>query len=130
MEKEQRKKTGDVPQKEQEKEKLSNPSSDIPSSRRERKSLNLVAGFDESSVDVDADGIYEEVELDDMEFDEIDRTWYYPCPCGDEFFITEEELMDGEEIAYCPSCSLKIRVLYDPEEFMRSSSEEETDEEE
>ncbi|KAJ3275546.1 Diphthamide biosynthesis protein 3 [Borealophlyctis nickersoniae] len=52
-----------------------------------------------------------------MDFDEDTKTYYYPCPCGDKFQITMEEIMDGEEIARCPSCSLIIRVIYDPEDF-------------
>jgi len=51
-----------------------------------------------------------------MEFNEETRTFSYPCPCGDKFLITEEQLMEGEEIARCPSCSLIIRVIYDLEE--------------
>ena len=27
----------------------------------------------------------------------------------------QDELQSGEEIASCPSCSLKVRVIYDPE---------------
>ncbi len=30
--------------------------------------------------------IYDEIEIDDMDFEE-DR-FYYPCPCGDKFQIT------------------------------------------
>jgi DNA-directed RNA polymerase subunit RPC12/RpoP len=41
----------------------------------------------------------------------------YPCPCGDKFIITEDELYQGETIARCPSCSLYIKVIYDPEQF-------------
>ncbi len=37
----------------------------------------------------------------------------YPCPCGDRFLITPEELEFGEEVATCPSCSLIVRVIYD-----------------
>jgi diphthamide biosynthesis protein 3 len=33
--------------------------------------------------------------------------------------------MSGEEIARCPSCSLLIRVIYDPEQFMPEEGEEE-----
>lgn len=29
------------------------------------------------------------------------------------FFISLEELQDGEDVAHCPSCTLKIRVIYD-----------------
>jgi len=70
-----------------------------------------------------------------MEFDEAKATYFYPCPCGDKFYITEvslssvyrvdrvlicptlplqDEIISGEEIARCPSCSLRIRVIYDP----------------
>ena len=62
----------------------------------------------------EADGVYDEVELGDMEYIEDEETWLYPCPCGDKFFITLDELLDGEDIATCPSCSLVIRVLYEP----------------
>jgi ATP-dependent RNA circularization protein (DNA/RNA ligase family) len=31
------------------------------------------------------------------------------------FEITLEELEDGEDIANCPSCTLKVRVIYEPE---------------
>lgn len=61
--------------------------------------------------------VYEQVDLLDMEFDEIAQAFFYPCPCGDLFSITIEALEDGEEIASCPSCSLVIRVLYDPADF-------------
>jgi len=33
-------------------------------------------------------GIYDDVELEDCEFDEDSRTFFYPCPCGDRFRIT------------------------------------------
>lgn len=55
---------------------------------------------------------YDEVELEDFSFDPEDRIYYYPCPCGDRFQISEDELEDGEEIARCPSCSLMLRVIY------------------
>jgi diphthamide biosynthesis protein 3 len=58
--------------------------------------------------------IYEEVEIEDMEFDEQEQMYYYPCPCGDKFRIGLEELHDGEDIAKCPSCSLRIMVIFDP----------------
>ncbi|KNC98913.1 uncharacterized protein SPPG_05877 [Spizellomyces punctatus DAOM BR117] len=61
---------------------------------------------------------YDEVEIEDMDYDAETKTYYYPCPCGDKFQITEDELQDGEEIARCPSCSLIIRVIYDPEDFL------------
>lgn len=33
-------------------------------------------------------------------------------PCGDEFIITRDELMEGLEEATCPSCSLVVKVIY------------------
>jgi len=32
---------------------------------------------------------HDEVEIEDMEFDEEIDTYYFPCPCGDKFFITK-----------------------------------------
>jgi DNA-directed RNA polymerase subunit RPC12/RpoP len=58
-------------------------------------------------------GIYEEVEIEDMTFDEENQLYIYPCPCGDKFSIGLEELYDEEDIATCPSCTLRIRVIYD-----------------
>lgn len=30
----------------------------------------------------------------------------------------------GEEVAKCPSCSLYVRVIYDPEDFQQPAGEE------
>ena len=57
--------------------------------------------------------IYEEIEIEDMVFNQEQEVYYYPCPCGDEFNISLEELYDGEDIASCPSCTLRIRVIFD-----------------
>lgn len=32
--------------------------------------------------------IYDDVEIEDMEFDPDLRTFFFPCPCGDRFAIT------------------------------------------
>ena len=50
-----------------------------------------------------------------MSFLPLPEAFTYPCPCGDRFLITEEELESGEEVATCPSCSLIVRVIYDPD---------------
>lgn len=60
---------------------------------------------------------YDEVEIEDMTWNEKLQAYTYPCPCGDLFQITLEELRYGEEIARCPSCSLYITVIYNPEDF-------------
>ena len=57
--------------------------------------------------------VHEEVKLEKFEYDEIYEGYLYPCPCGDEFFISTEDLKDGKDIAHCGSCSLKVRVFYD-----------------
>ena len=61
--------------------------------------------------------IYEEVRIEEMEWNEEEEAYFYPCPCGDQFIMPIEDLEDGEDIALCPSCSLRIRVLYDPKQF-------------
>ncbi|ORX47427.1 zf-CSL-domain-containing protein [Hesseltinella vesiculosa] len=66
---------------------------------------------------------YDEIEIEDMDFDEDEQVYTYPCPCGDKFQIFLEELQDGEDIARCPSCSLIIRVIYDPDEFAGDDDE-------
>jgi DNA-directed RNA polymerase subunit RPC12/RpoP len=58
---------------------------------------------------------YDEIEIEDMDWEKKMGKFYYPCPCGDRFEITLEELQMGEEIARCPSCSLTIRVIFDEE---------------
>ncbi|XP_020243948.1 diphthamide biosynthesis protein 3-like [Asparagus officinalis] len=60
---------------------------------------------------------YDDVEIEDMEWSEELRAFTYPCPCGDLFQITREDLRLGEEIARCPSCSLYITVIYNQEDF-------------
>ena len=64
---------------------------------------------------------YDEVEIEDMEWDSSQEIFHYPCPCGDRFQITRQELREGEEIARCPSCSLLIMVIYDPDQFGEES---------
>ncbi|CAO1635992.1 unnamed protein product [Sympodiomycopsis kandeliae] len=60
---------------------------------------------------------YDEVELEDMSYDEDKDLFHYPCPCGDRFEITRAQLKEAEDVARCPSCSLIIRVVFDPLDF-------------
>mmetsp|Transcript_34687 Transcript_34687/g.83931 ORF Transcript_34687/g.83931 Transcript_34687/m.83931 type:complete len:212 (+) Transcript_34687:109-744(+) len=80
----------------------------------------------ESEDDHD-DGVYEEVKIEDMDYDEEEDIYTYQCPCGDLFFIATEDLESGEDIAHCPSCSLIIRVIYNPEDFGASMPTREDD---
>lgn len=57
---------------------------------------------------------YDEIEIEDMAWDEEKKVYHYPCPCGDRFEISRLQLANYEDIATCPSCSLIIRVIYDP----------------
>ncbi|KAN0133515.1 zf-CSL domain containing protein [Lactarius tabidus] len=80
---------------------------------------------------------YDEIEIEDMAWDEEKGVFHYPCPCGDRFEISRKQLANYEDIATCPSCSLIIRVIYDPLDFEdeapddedASASEQEEDEE-
>ncbi|KAJ7666942.1 zf-CSL-domain-containing protein [Mycena polygramma] len=71
---------------------------------------------------------YDEIEIEDMAWDEAKGVYHYPCPCGDRFEITRRQLADYEDIATCPSCSLIIRVIFDPLDFEDEPNEEEEEE--
>ena len=77
--------------------------------------------------------IYEEIEIEDLDYDASKQIYTYPCPCGDKFSITLDELWDGEDIATCPSCTLRIMIIYEEEdlpELLESDDEDEAEEEE
>ena len=67
---------------------------------------------------------YDEIEIEDMTWDAAKRVYHYPCPCGDRFEIARAQLANCEDIATCPSCSLVIRVIYDPLDFEDEPSDE------
>ncbi|KAF8460037.1 diphthamide biosynthesis protein [Kalaharituber pfeilii] len=62
----------------------------------------------------DEENIYDQIEIEDMTFDPTLQIYHYPCPCGDRFEILIHDLVDGMDIATCPSCSLQIRVIFEP----------------
>eukprot|EP00501_MAST-03F_sp_TOSAG23-6_P000604 GSMAST32.ASY1.ANO1.625.1 assembled CDS len=67
---------------------------------------------------VGADGsVYEDIKISAMRYDEEEQMYFYTCPCGDEFQIGLECLWDGDDIASCPSCSLKVRVIFEEEDL-------------
>jgi diphthamide biosynthesis protein 3 len=70
---------------------------------------------------------YEEVDLLDMTL-ENEENFTSPCPCGDKFFIPLEDLLDNEDEAGCPSCSLILKVKYDAdyirEKFMMKQQQQ------
>ncbi|KAJ2912281.1 hypothetical protein MD484_g8128, partial [Candolleomyces efflorescens] len=71
---------------------------------------------------------YDEIEIEDMSWDSERRVYHYPCPCGDRFEISKKQLKDYEDIATCPSCSLIIRVIYDPLDYEDEPSDDEEEE--
>ena len=52
------------------------------------------------------------------------------CPCGDQFKITLEELHDGEDIARCGSCSLRIQVIFEESDLPPLPPADEEDDQE
>lgn len=61
--------------------------------------------------------IYDEIEIEDFTFDPTTQLFQYPCPCGDKFAISIDDMKDGEDIAVCPSCSLMVKVIFEPEDL-------------
>ncbi|KAI4241811.1 MAG: hypothetical protein L6R40_004357 [Gallowayella cf. fulva] len=43
--------------------------------------------------------IYDEIELEDLTYHADTTLYTYPCPCGDQFEISLQDLRDGEDIA-------------------------------
>ncbi len=46
--------------------------------------------------------IYDEIEIDDMDFEE--GKFYYPCPCGDKFQITLVSINRTYHTYFCDFC--------------------------
>lgn len=64
--------------------------------------------------------IYDEIEIEDMVYDEDMQIFTYPCPCGDRFEVLIDDLYDGStEIAVCPSCSLQIQVIFQKSDLLK-----------
>ncbi|KAI9904706.1 hypothetical protein N3K66_001235 [Trichothecium roseum] len=60
----------------------------------------------------------ENVDLDDLDFDQGKESWYRPCRCGNErsYCFTEDDLIEveeeGELMVGCLDCSLWLRVHF------------------
>lgn len=55
---------------------------------------------------------YDQIDIEEFVYNKDKEIYTYPCPCGDLFVITKEDIDNGEEIATCPSCSLIVKVIY------------------
>lgn len=67
--------------------------------------------------------VYDDVDLEDMTWSDDLSAYTYECPCGDLFQISPSDLRAGEDIARCPSCTLVVRVVYDPDDFDAGSTD-------
>eukprot|EP01068_Selenidium_serpulae_P002874 Selendium_serpulae@DN2726_c0_g1_i2.p1 len=81
--------------------------------------------------------VYEEIPIDEFEFDPdfeplrtkateaddcgaIKGVFCYLCPCGDLFEISLHDLIIyNSDICECPSCTLKVRILYEAQELQK-----------
>ncbi|KAH7102709.1 zf-CSL-domain-containing protein [Auriculariales sp. MPI-PUGE-AT-0066] len=70
---------------------------------------------------------YDEIEIEDMTWDAKAGVYHYPCPCGDRFEISKRQLAECEDVAICPSCSLVIRIVYDPLDYEDYKSDKDSD---
>lgn len=61
--------------------------------------------------------VYDEIEIEDMEWEEANKSFWYDCPCGDKFRITLQDLKQGQDIAECPSCTLQIKIIFEREDL-------------
>ena len=68
------------------------------------------------------ENLYDQVEIEDMKYDSERKLFLYDCPCGDKFRVDLDTLLketkdkdDGEIVVKCPSCPLKIKILFDKE---------------
>lgn len=66
-----------------------------------------------------------EVDLDDMEYDESQACFIWPCRCSSRFIVRETQLEEQLDTFECDTCALKIRVLYD---FLEGDEDECEDE--
>ena len=73
--------------------------------------------------------LYDEIEIEDMFYDPETRMYTYPCPCGDRFKISLEDLWDGEDEAGCESCTLYIEVIYEEEDLHPLPEDDDDDDE-
>lgn len=64
--------------------------------------------------------VYDEIEIEDMTFELDSQLFTYPCPCGDKFQVSLDDLFDeSTDIATCPNCGLEILVKF---EMVRESA--------
>ncbi|KAF9585468.1 Diphthamide biosynthesis protein 4 [Lunasporangiospora selenospora] len=57
--------------------------------------------------------VNDDIDLDDMEFDEEAGIYSFPCRCSGEYAISEDELELGIDTVTCSTCSLIVLIHYE-----------------
>jgi diphthamide biosynthesis protein 4 len=56
--------------------------------------------------------VQEDLDLDEMDYDDNRGIYSSPCRCGGEFSVTEDQLEGGVGGIECSRCSLCVKLLY------------------
>ncbi|KAF9965491.1 Diphthamide biosynthesis protein 4 [Mortierella alpina] len=59
--------------------------------------------------------VNDDIDLDDMDYNEDSGAYSAPCRCSGEYVISEEELELGVDTVVCSTCSLIVRIHYEVE---------------
>ena len=62
---------------------------------------------------------YDHIDIVEFDFNRDLQIFTYPCPCGDLFVISLDDLLNEETVARCDSCSLLVFVVYQKDEIMK-----------
>ncbi|KAG0360282.1 Diphthamide biosynthesis protein 4 [Podila minutissima] len=57
--------------------------------------------------------VNDDIDLDDMDYDEESSVYTSPCRCSGEYIISEDELELGVDTVVCSTCSLIVRIHYE-----------------
>ncbi|KAG0018650.1 Diphthamide biosynthesis protein 4 [Podila clonocystis] len=57
--------------------------------------------------------VNDDIDLDDMDYDEESSVYTSPCRCSGEYVISEDELELGVDTVVCSTCSLIVRIHYE-----------------
>ncbi|KAF9110894.1 Diphthamide biosynthesis protein 4 [Mortierella sp. AM989] len=57
--------------------------------------------------------VNDDIDLDDMEYNEDTGAYTLPCRCSGEYIVSEDELELGVDTVACSTCSLIIRIHYE-----------------
>ena len=79
--------------------------------------------FSKSKKEDDFESFYDEIDILEFIYHKETQQFTYPCPCGDLFIISLQDLRNGETVARCPSCSLIVFAVYSDKDLMKYSDE-------